>query len=149
MKKASLQSMLTLAMFNGALFCGAAGFALISSPPALAQMGCQLPFSPQVPDGRTADENAMRVGREAMQAFVKRADDFLQCIEQEETAAKADYEKRSVHTLEDQAVFKVKKDELERRYNAGIDAQKGAAARFNEQLRIYRARVGANPNKAG
>jgi len=64
----------------------------MSSTLASAQMGCQLPFSPQVPDGGgTAGESTMRLGREAMQAFVKRADEFLRCIEQEEGAAKAEF----------------------------------------------------------
>ena len=130
----------------------ASGLVLIASAlpmaPASAQFACQLPFSPQVPDGRTADENAMRIGREAMQAFVKRADEFLACIDQEEKEATAAFTALEKKTLEQQAVYKVKKDELERRYNAGIDAQKAAADRFNEQLRIYRARNGITPNKA-
>jgi hypothetical protein len=121
----------------------------LAMSPAQAQLGCQLAFAPQVPDGRTADENGMRIGREQMQAFVKRADEFLACIDGELAAAKADFEKYAAPTLEQRAVYKVRKDELEKRYDAGIDAQKAAADRFNEQLRIFRARTGQSGGKAG
>lgn len=110
---------------------------------------CVLPFSPGVPDGRVADENAMRIGREQMQSFVARAETFLSCIEAEEKKVDAEFAAHQPPTPEQSAVYKVSKDELGRRYNAGVDAQKAAADKFNDQLRIYRARIGATPTKPG
>jgi hypothetical protein len=136
--------------FLGLTLIVAAGLLGQSLAPArAADEICTLSYSPQVPDGRTADDNAMRIGREQMQAFVKRADDFLACLERNQAAAKAAYEAIKKPTTEDMAVYAVKKEEYEKRYDAGVDAQHAAANRFNEQLKIFRARTGQTGGKSG
>jgi len=122
---------------------------LLAGPAFAADDYCTLAFSPQVPDGRTADETGMRIGREQMQAFIKKADEFLHCIEQAEAEAKAEIDSRKSPTADQMAVYKVRKEDLDKRYNAGIDAQKAAADKFNEQLKIFRAKHGIAAGKAG
>ena len=121
---------------------------LMISGGALAE-DCMLPMSPRVPDGRFASEDDMRRARQEMQSFVGRADDFLKCIDEAQKEDQKSFEAAGGNDPGRKADFKVRQTEYQQRYNAGVDAQKAAADKFNEQLHIWRSKAGQANSKQG
>ena len=90
----------------------------------LAQ-SCTRPAEPTIPDGATADQEAMATAGSDVRAFVSDTQDYLKCIEGKEQGYGEEI------TQAQQAVINAI-------YNAGVDAMKGAADEFNTQLDAYR-----------
>ncbi|HNR21549.1 MAG TPA: hypothetical protein PKL49_00850 [Steroidobacteraceae bacterium] len=94
---------------------------------------CTYPTSPdKIPDGRVASMEEMIAAKKQVEQYNKDMEAYLSCIKLEFDAQSAD----STLTAE-------QKTELEKRqvqkHNAAIDELEGVAARFNEQVKAYKA----------
>jgi hypothetical protein len=103
---------------------------------------CPYPQAPaKLPDGATATLEDMIAGQKAVQAYEKAINDYNACIDKglEEQIAKAGDQLKPEE--------KAKMQQLEaQKHNAAVDQLQSVADRFNEQVKIYKAR---NADKKG
>lgn len=101
-----------------------------------ASAECSYPKSPSgLPDGSTATQDQMVVGMKAIKEYNAAVSSYLECLESEmntriETAgadAPADQVEqiKAIHT---------------KRHNAAVEELESTAARFNEQVKVFKAR---------
>jgi hypothetical protein len=99
-----------------------------------AQAACIYPRAPdRVPDGKTATYEEMLAAQQAVKQFNDDINSYNACLDMEMTS----YEKSGQfdeNRLEELRVMQAKKN------NAAVDEVQALADRFNEQLRIYKAR---------
>jgi flagellin-specific chaperone FliS len=99
-----------------------------------AQAACIYPRAPErIPDGRTADYDEMLAAQKAVKQFNDDINSFNACLDMEMTA----YEKSGLYDenrLAELRLMQAKKN------NAAVDEVQALADRFNEQLRIFKAR---------
>ncbi len=103
---------------------------LFASPLAFA---CDYPPRADLPDGISASKDDMMAGQTSVKAFMASMEEYLACIEKEEEAAvgalvASDDDERANR----EATFNKK-------YNAAVEDMELVAARFNEQVRAYKA----------
>lgn len=103
---------------------------LFITPVAFA---CDYPKRANLPIGATASTEEMLTGQKSVKAYMAAMEEYLACIDTEE--------ENSVAALVD-----VSDDELARReaaitkkYNAAVTEMELTAARFNEEVRAYKA----------
>jgi hypothetical protein len=103
---------------------------------AAANAECTYPKEPaNMPDGATATQDQMVEGMKAVKEYNNQVTTYLSCLEQEMNArveaagpdAPADQieQIKAIHT---------------KRHNAAVDALEQQAARFNEQVKVFKAR---------
>ncbi|HEY1284187.1 MAG TPA: hypothetical protein VGE96_06870 [Steroidobacteraceae bacterium] len=101
-------------------------FALVaacSALPALAD--CTAPVAPsKVPDGSTAPEAEMIAAMQTLKRYDADVNTYVKCLEFE---AKQN---------------RLSKEEQARRHNAAMDSLTSVAAKFNEQVRVFKAKSG-------
>ena len=86
---------------------------------------CVLPPAPsKVPDGTTASEQEMVTAMQTLKQYNGDVDTYLKCI---------DFEARQ---------NRLSKSEQEKRHNDAVDAMSKIAAKFNEQVRTFKAKSG-------
>lgn len=86
---------------------------------------CERPTIPGLPDGMTADMDAMVEGQKALKAYLAAGDAYLACIDAEQDA------------LGEAATPEQKASNLAS-YNTTVDEMKTVAATFNEEVREYK-----------
>ncbi len=97
--------------------------AYAASLPAYAD--CVLPPAPsKIPDGSTANEQEMVTAMQTLKQYNGDVDTYLKCLEFE---AKQN---------------RLSKGDEERRHNDAVDAMSRIAAKFNEQVRTFKAKQG-------
>jgi hypothetical protein len=112
------------------------GLALGLLMAAAANAECTYPKEPaNMPDGATATQDQMVEGMKAVKEYNNQVTTYLSCLEQEMNArveaagpdAPADQVEqiKAIHT---------------KRHNAAVDALEQQAARFNEQVKVFKAR---------
>lgn len=95
-----------------------------------AQADCAFPKAPaSIPDGKTASEQEMIAAMAAFKAYNEEVNAFGQCLEQE-TKDKA----AGTGQLMQLKTMQAKK------LNTAVDELQAKAKRFNEQVRIFKAR---------
>ncbi|HVY83169.1 MAG TPA: hypothetical protein VG994_19440 [Steroidobacteraceae bacterium] len=101
-------------------------FALIASCCALPAMAdCTAPVAPtKVPDGSTAAESEMLAAMKTLKQYDTDVNTYVKCLEFE---AKQN---------------RLSREEQARRHNAAMDSLTQIAAKFNEQVRVFKARSG-------
>jgi hypothetical protein len=103
---------------------------------AAANAECTYPRAPEaLPDGRTANQEQMMEGMKAVKEYNAAVTAYLSCLESEMNArieaagadAPADQieQIKAIHT---------------KRHNAAVEELEAHAARFNEQVKVYKAR---------
>jgi hypothetical protein len=99
---------------------------LLTSSLAIAE--CTRPAVPELPDGATADMPAMAEGQKAVKAYVAGTDAYLDCLAADaaEAGGKADPDAELARIEE---------------HNVAVDEMDAVAARFNEEIREYKARA--------
>jgi len=107
--------------------------ASIASP---AWAACTYPAAPaKLPDGNTASRDEMVAGKKLVETYNADMNTYLGCIKQEYDDAVA---KQAATLTEEQ------KQQMAARYtaknDAAVDELQGVAARFNEQLRVFKAK---------
>lgn len=99
-----------------------------------AQAACIYPRAPErVPDGKTASYEEMLAAQKAVQQFNEDINSYNSCLDMEMTA----YERSGQfdeNRLAELRAMQAKKN------NAAVDEVQSIADRFNEQLRIFKAR---------
>ena len=107
---------------------------LAASLSSTAWAACTYPAAPgKLPDGGTASRDDMLAGKKLVEKYNADMNTYLGCI-------KAEYDEstKAASLTEEQ------KQQLAARYtqknDAAVDELQGVAARFNEQLRVYKAK---------
>ena len=103
---------------------------LTLSIPAIA---CDYPESADIPNGSTATREEMLAGQQAVKDYIAAMEEYLACIEEEEQA--------TLETLPDiNDEERVNRERaLTMKHNAAVEEMEIVAARFNEEVRVYRA----------
>ena len=99
---------------------------LLTSSLSIAE--CSRPTAPELPDGATADMQAMVDGQKAVKAYVAGTEAYLDCLTAED----------------DEAGGEADPDALEARvemHNTAVDEMDVVANEFNEEIREYKARA--------
>lgn len=101
-----------------------------------ASAACSYPKSPSgLPDGATATEDEMVSGMKAIKEYNTQVSEYLECLETEMNtrieAAGADAPADQVEQIK--AIHT-------KRHNAAVEELEATAARFNEQVKVYKAR---------
>ena len=101
-----------------------------------AQTGfsCDYPERIVLPDGASATKEQMLDGQRGVKKFVADMEIYLDCIVEEEKAARAAIE--DLQPEDEQQ----REDTLNKKYNAAVDEMERIAAQFNAEVRIYRER---------
>jgi hypothetical protein len=106
----------------------------LSVAPAFAD--CPYPAAPaKIPDGATATLQEMLDGQKAVQAYDKAINEYVACIDKEvnDNIAKAGDSLKPAQKADMQKVE-------EQKHNAAIDQEQTVADRFNEQVKVFKAR---------
>ena len=99
---------------------------LLTSSLSIAE--CSRPTAPELPDGATADMPTMVEGQKAVKAYVAGTEAYLDCLTAEEGEAGGEADPDA---------------ELARvgMHNAAVDEMDAVAAKFNEEIREYKAKA--------
>jgi hypothetical protein len=108
---------------------------------ANAYAACTYPKAPEsIPDGNTATLEQMVAAQKAVRQFDQEIGAYTACLklESETALAQVDQGQDDAKKKEEQ------KKELERvqvqKHNAAVEADEALAARFNEQLKVFKAK---------
>jgi hypothetical protein len=102
---------------------------------------CTYPTAPsQLPDGNTATLEEMVAAQKLVKEFDQQIGAYTACLKLESDAALAQVEQGE----QDPKKKEAQKKELERmqvqKHNAAVEADEALAARFNEQLKVFKAK---------
>lgn len=100
------------------------------APNILMQQDCVAPTRPSIPDGNSADWEQIRATHRSVQSYVQQGHDFVACISYEEKSLGKDAD------LSQRVSFQRRAEKMQKDMET-------VAEHFNEQLRIIRARDGA------
>ena len=100
-------------------------------PVALA---CDYPPRVDIPNGATADRDAMLSAQTAVKEFVTSMEIYLECIVNEENNARA--QMIDLAPEDEQQ----REDLLTKKYNAAVEEMERIAAEFNAEVQAYRDR---------
>ena len=98
-----------------------------------AAFACDYPSNAEYPPGATASKDEMLAGQRSVKTYMAAMEAYLACLEQEEQEAVAamgdisDEEKASREAA------------MTKKYNAAVEQMELVAARFNEEVRAYKA----------
>ena len=104
---------------------------------AAAYADCPYPQAPtKIPDGATATLEDMVAGQKAVGAYQKAINDYTACIDKEldDAIAKGGDKLKPAQKADMQRVEAQK-------HNAAVDQLQAIADRFNEQVKVYKART--------
>ena len=102
---------------------------------------CTYPTAPDsIPDGNTATLDEMVAAQKAVRAFDQQIGAYTACLKLESDAALAQVDQSQDDTKKKEE----QKKELERmqvqKHNAAVEADEALATRFNEQLKVFKAK---------
>jgi hypothetical protein len=104
---------------------------------AAAYADCPYPQAPaKIPDGATATLEDMVAGQKAIGAYQKSINDYTACIDKELDDALA----KGGDKLKPQQKTDMQRVEAQK-HNAAVDQLQAIADRFNEQVKVYKART--------
>jgi hypothetical protein len=102
-------------------------------------IACDYPERPTIPDGATASKDELLAAKDAIQTFMANVDTYLQCVESEEKAAIAELDNPSPEEMQ-------RRDELlNKKFDAANEEKALLGEQFNQQIRIYNAKVKESP----
>ena len=104
---------------------------------AAAYADCPYPQAPtKIPDGATATLEDMVAGQKAVGSYQKAINDYTACIDKEldDAIAKGGDKLKPAQKADMQRVEAQK-------HNAAVDQLQAVADRFNEQVKVYKART--------
>jgi len=109
--------------------------AALTAAPVLAD--CPYPAAPdKLPDGSSATLEEMVAGQKAVRAYDKAINDYVSCIDHELDEAI----KKGGDQLKPQQKSDMQHVEAQK-HNAAIDQLQNIADRFNEQVKVFKART--------
>jgi hypothetical protein len=106
---------------------------------AHAHATCSYPKSPDAPpDGNTATKDQMVAAAQAFRLYNTEMNAYLDCLQLEiDSATPKDPTKL---TADEKKQAQQQENVLTQKHNAAVDELKAVVDRFNEQLRIYKAK---------
>jgi signal recognition particle subunit SEC65 len=105
---------------------------------AVAQADCTYPRAPDAPpDGNTATKDQMIAAKHDFDRYNGEMNTYLDCLKLEMDAAAPKDPKKPTADEKKQAAILVQKN------NAAVDELQAVVGRFNEQLKIYKAKAAA------
>ena len=105
---------------------------------AVAQADCAYPRAPDAPpDGNTASKDQMIAAKHDFDRYNGEMNSYLDCLKLEMDAAAPKDPKKPTADEKKQAAILVQKN------NAAVDELQAVVGRFNEQLKIYKAKAAA------
>jgi hypothetical protein len=111
--------------------------ALAALTAAPVHADCPYPPAPdKLPDGASATLDEMVAGQKAVKAYDQAINDYVICIDHELDEAI----KKGGDQLKPQQKEGMKKLEMQK-HNAAIDQLQSVADRFNEQVKVFKART--------
>jgi len=116
-------------------FLAIAAVTVLTAAPVYAD--CPYPAAPtKIPDGATASMDDMLAGQKAVKDYNKAINDYVACIDKEldDSIAKAGDKLKPEQKTDMQKVEAQK-------HNAAIDQEQAVADRFNEQVKVFKART--------
>lgn len=103
---------------------------------SFANAECVYPKAPaSIPDGSTATEQEMVDGMKAVKEYNNQVTAYLNCLDME---MQARIDAAGAEAPPDQ-IAQIKAIQA-KRHNAAVEELEGHAARFNEQVKVYKAR---------
>ena len=122
-----------------ALYAVALGAALAAGA---AHADCPYPTPPdKLPDGASASLEEMLAAQKTVKAYQKAIDDYVACIDKALDQAIAN----GGDKLKPEQKADMQKVEAQK-HNAAIDQEQSIADRFNEQVKVFRARTAEKKN---
>ena len=104
---------------------------------AVAQADCTYPRAPdKIPDGATASKDEMIAAKNDVARYNNEMNAYLDCIKLEIQAIPKD----AKMSKDDKAKAEAQEKLLDQKNNAAVDELQSVATRFNEQLRIWKAK---------
>jgi hypothetical protein len=104
---------------------------------AAARADCPFPAAPdKLPDGSSATLEEMIAGQKTVKTYDKAINDYVACIDKEVEEAIA----KAGDQLKPQQKTDMQKVETQK-HNAAIDQLQNVADRFNEQVKVFKART--------
>lgn len=101
---------------------------------AQSGLACDYPAKVSIPNGSTATQEEMIEGQRGVKKYVADMEAYLECIVEEEKAARAEIE-----DLQPEAEQQ-REEMLTKKYNAAVDEMEQVAAKFNAEVQTYKAR---------
>lgn len=111
------------------LACGIAALVLGQTASA-----CDYPNRISIPSGANASKEEMLEGQKSVKTFVADMEEYLDCILEEEKAARAEIEDLTPE------VEQQREDMLTKKYNAAVEEMEKVAAAFNVEVQAYKER---------
>ncbi len=106
---------------------------------AVAQAECTYPRAPDAPpDGNTATKDQMIAAKHDFDRYNGEMNSYLDCLKLEMDAANPKDPKKPTAEEKKQEAILVQKN------NAAVDELQAVVGRFNEQLKIYKAKAAAS-----
>lgn len=96
---------------------------------------CDYPERPSIPDGATASKDELLAAKDAIQQFMADVDSYLQCIENAEQSAVAELDNPSAEEIQR------REEMLNKKFDAANEEKALLGEQFNQEIRIYNARV--------
>ena len=104
---------------------------------ATAQADCTYPRAPdKIPDGATASKDEMVAAKNDVSRYNNEMNAYLDCIKREIQAIPKD----AKMSKDDKAKAEAQEKLLDQKNNAAVDELQSVATRFNEQLKIWKAK---------
>ena len=104
---------------------------------ATAQADCTYPRAPdKIPDGATASKDEMVAAKNDVSRYNNEMNAYLDCIKLEIQAIPKD----AKMSKDDKAKAEAQEKLLDQKNNAAVDELQSVASRFNEQLKIWKAK---------
>ncbi len=116
-------------------FLAIAALTALTAGPAYAD--CPYPAAPsKIPDGASATMDDMLAGQKAVKGYNQAINDYVACIDKEVEDKIA----KGGDQLKPEQIADMQKVEAQK-HNAAIDQEQSVADRFNEQVKVFKART--------
>jgi hypothetical protein len=79
--------------------------AMFAAAPFASAKDCVRPTKPAIPDGKTAEEAAMKSANDKLAAYIKATNEYILCLQDDEKSAAADAKKESADYQEQVKIF--------------------------------------------
>jgi hypothetical protein len=96
---------------------------------------CDYPTSPEIPDGATAEKDAMIAASKSVKSYQAEMIAYRECLDAEVAKAEAEINEDNMDDIA------ARTNAITKKYNASVDAEELVVARFNESVREYKAKA--------
>lgn len=120
-----------------------ASLAALTAGPVYAD--CSYPAPPdKLPDGNTATKEEMIAGQQAVRSYDKAINAYLACIKLEHDGAASKIGDNPTAPEQKKALDDLNRMQIQKN-NAAVDQLQSVADRFNEQVRVFKAKHKDDP----